>query len=83
MAKLNVSICSHTGMASLIIVDQDDKTKMDLMPDEVKEAKIIAEQNPDNLKSFLFNIDSAFAAKLEPFSLLELQEGILHPKCDI
>ena len=83
MTKLNVSICNHSGMATLVIVDHEDKFKMDLMPDEIQEASAIAEQTPDRLKTFLSGIDPVFAERLKALSPVELRERILHPICDI
>lgn len=83
MANLHVSVCNHSGMATFLIADNESKVKVDLMPDELTEAKAIAQKNPDQLKIFFSGIDSAFAERLGAFPVAEIQKNILTPRCNL
>ena len=81
--KLDISICSETGMGSFIVTQDGERVKADLMPDEVAELKSLAENDPAGIKAFIGNIDAGFVAKLDAFSDDELKQNILNPSCGI
>ena len=68
MDKLNIELCPETGICSIM---KKDGTKVDLMPDEVKDLRM-ASANPDSAKQVLAQVDSSFAESLAQDELKQL-----------
>ncbi len=68
MGKLNVEICSETGICSIV---KEDGSKVDLMPDEVDGLRAAAGK-AESVKKVIAEVDDSFAAKLSPEELKEL-----------
>lgn len=68
MDKLNIELCPETGICSIM---KKDGTKVDLMPDEVKELRG-ASENPESAKEVLAQVDAGFAKSLTPDELKQL-----------
>ncbi len=68
MDNLNIELCPETGICSIM---KKDGTKVDLMPDEVKELRV-ASVNPDSARQVLTQVDSSFAESLTPDELKQL-----------
>lgn len=60
MEKLNIELCPETGICSIM---KADGTKVDLMPDEVLDARDAA-GNVEALKQVVAEADGKFAASL-------------------
>lgn len=68
MDKLNIQLCPETGICSII---KANGTKVDLMPDEVKNLKSTL-GNPDAARKVLAEADAGFAESLEMDELNQL-----------
>ena len=72
MAKLNIQKCPETGICSVI---KEDKTKIDMMPDEVAQLRQ-ASGDSEKSKAILGQIDAAFADGLDNEELSQLADEI-------
>ena len=68
MDKLNIELCPETGICSII---KNDGSKVDLMPDEVKNLRVALE-NPDGARQVIAEADAGFAASLAADELKQL-----------
>ena len=72
MVKLNIQMCPETGICSVI---KEDKTKIDMMPDEVAQLRLVLGDN-EKSKAILAQIDAAFADNLDTGELSQLTDEI-------
>ena len=68
MDKLDIQLCSETGICSII---KGDGTKIDLMPDELSDLLGVL-ANPKLARQVLMQVDSGFAESLAPDELKQL-----------
>ncbi len=68
MDNLNIELCPETGICSII---KKDGTKVDLMPDEVKNLQE-ALSNPDAARQVLAEVDADFAKSMAPDEINQL-----------
>jgi hypothetical protein len=68
MDKLDIQLCPETGICSII---KKDGTKVDLMPDEVKNLRVALHQS-DAARKVLAEVDADFAELLAPDELSQL-----------
>ena len=63
--QVRVELCHESG-CGLIVVDADEKQyRVDLMPDEVLQARESGEKSPAEFAAFLVDIDPKFTAAIE------------------
>ena len=72
MAQLDIHLCPETGICSVI---KEDKTKIDMMPDEVAQLRQTS-GDTEKAKAILTQIDTAFAAGLDTEELTQLLHDI-------
>ena len=72
MAKLNIQLCPETGICSLI---KEDKTKIDMMPDEVAQLREAA-GDAEKTKAILAEIDPTFTGTLDSEEMQQLGDEI-------
>lgn len=72
MAKLNIQLCPETGICSLI---KEDKTKIDMMPDEVAQLRAAAGDS-EKAKAILAEVDPSFSKSLDSEELEQLSDEI-------
>lgn len=72
MAQLDIHMCPETGICSVI---KEDKTKIDMMPDEVAQLRQTAGDS-DKSKSVLAQVDATFADSLDSEELSQLLSEI-------
>jgi len=71
-SDLQVEICPETGICSVL---RADRTKVDLMPDEV-DAIAAAAGHVDAIRAVVSASDEAFAARLSPAELAQLAKQL-------
>ena len=72
MAKLDIHMCPETGICSVI---KEDKTKVDMMPDEVAQLREACGDS-ETAKAILARIDGAFANSLDNEELRQLSDEV-------
>lgn len=72
MAKLDIHMCPETGICSVI---KEDKTKIDMMPDEVAQLRQAGDDS-EKCKAILARVDKAFADGLDGEELSQLSGEI-------
>ncbi len=72
MDKLNVSVCSETGMCSII---RSGTEKVDLLPTEV-EALRAAQGDASEIRKIISECDSSFADKLAASDIDEIAKSV-------
>lgn len=71
-SDLQVEICPETGICSVL---RADRTKVDLMPDEV-DAITAAAGRVDAIRAVVSASDEAFAARLTPAELAQIAKQL-------
>ena len=72
MGKLNIQLCPETGICSLI---KEDKTKIDMMPDEVAQLRGAA-GDAEKTKAILAQVDPTFTDTLDGEEMQQLGDEI-------
>lgn len=71
-SDLHIELCPETGICSVL---RADRTKVDLMPDEV-DAIAAAAGRVDAIRAVVSAADEAFAARLSPAELAQIAKHL-------